>query len=43
MKVSFECWKELMTIKLDEDYSSVDVVIKDLLKLKKGKLKNAKK
>jgi len=32
--VSFERWKELMTIKLDEGFSSIDAVIKDLLKLK---------
>ncbi len=37
IKVSLECWKELMTIKLDKGYSSVDAVIKGLLKLRKGK------
>ena len=35
LKVSLETWKEIMTIKLDEEFSSVDAVIKDLLKLKR--------
>jgi len=30
-------WKELMTIKLEEDYSSIDAVIKDLLKRRRKK------
>ncbi len=37
LKVSLETWKEVMTIKLDEGYSSVDKVLKDLLKLRKKK------
>ncbi len=35
LKVSLETWKAIMTIKLNENFSSVDAVIKDLLKRNK--------
>ena len=42
LKVSLETWKEIMTIKLDEEFSSVDAVIKDLLKGGKNEKKQSK-
>jgi len=36
-KVSLETWKAIMTKKIEEDYPSVDAVLKDLLNLKGGK------
>ena len=38
LKVTLEIWKELMTIKLDKGYSSINAVIKDMLKKWKQKL-----
>jgi len=35
LKVTLETWKAIMTIKIEEGYSSVDEVIKDLLKSQK--------
>ena len=37
LKVSDETHKRVMIIKIEEGYSSVDKIIKDLLKLRKKK------
>ena len=36
LTVSLETWKKIMTIKLNRGYSSVDKVLKDLLRFRNG-------